>query len=180
MDNLYRNLLRWEGNIKYAEFSSDVWYSIPNQDHELFKFLIYQIKNKVKYVNDFEVYVAGGLLEDWDSWDIDMFMIGEYEPDKIKEVMRQIISIGFELNIFIDLSYITSLWRVDLMKKGFYNNIQLEVYKYHDTFERLGEVHKYKYEPIDGIFKSTHNLPYPKHIEKIENGYRYKKPIRII
>ena len=58
------------------------------------------------------VFVLGGLLEDWVTWDGDIFLIGPYQPKNIKRILDTIIPIGFEEHFYLDASpiYQDKLW----------------------------------------------------------------------
>ena len=68
----------WEGRINYHTYTENNWVAIDNIDHPLFKILVKRIKEKLSADNNYQIYIVGGLLEDWLSWDLDFVVCGEY------------------------------------------------------------------------------------------------------
>lgn len=170
----------WYGNIQFHRFSADNWFGLGGPTHPIFKTLVTRINNEVPYLDEFELFAIGGILEDWISWDVDLALIGEYRPDKIKTIFEKICEIGFDLHIFVDTHYQSKLWRVDEYSMG--NDIEEEIECWHITnsFTRDGNTTIYdNFEYVDGLYKTTIKYPMQKHIEKVNQGYVYHPPIKL-
>jgi len=171
----------WYGTIEYHSHSATNWFSIGGIEHPLFKTLVSRIKSDVPEVYNFELYTMGGILEDWMSWDIDLALIGEYNPKLIKKCFEGIVKIGFDLHLYVDVQYQHKLWRIDTYSKtGQLDEIH-ENYELSNYFAKDGQIQDLSYyELIDGIYKRNVIYPYPKHIKKHAEGYVYKSPLRLI
>lgn len=170
----------WEGNIKYHTYSADVWYGIPSPNHPIFKNLVKRILTEVKYLDEFDLYVIGGALEEWVSWDVDLALIGDYQPTKIKSIFEGIMEIGFDMGIYTDLHYQKKLWRVDEYSLDNDNSEEVDCWHLSNTFTKRGNVTVYEsHIPMDGLYKTKIKYPFDKHIERIQNGYKYKSPIKL-
>ena len=145
----------WEGYIEYGGYSSNIWYGIQSIDNPLFKTLVDRINSEVKYLEEFELYVIGGALEEWVSWDIDFGLIGEYQPHKIKSIFEKITEIGFGMGIYTDLHYQKKLWRID--EYSLDNDISEEVEAWHlsDSFTKNDHTEVYNnHTAMDGLYKN--------------------------
>ena len=57
-------------------------------------------------IKDYEVWLSGGFLEKWDTWDIDITLIGPYRPKEIKHLLYTGIDLGIKkYNMFVDITY---------------------------------------------------------------------------
>ncbi len=167
------------GWIKYYGFSEYYWYTVGGPKHPLFKYLVEKIKQRTN--DDYEIYIIGGILEPWVSWDVDVVITGgTYNPRSIKYNMEAIVRTGFEIKIFCDAHYQEQLWRIDRWSKDLPNCAGKHTcYELANCFERDGEVIYYDFEPVDGIYRRTWEVPLPKHYEKKEEGHIYKPPIKV-
>jgi|TARA_R110000803_G_scaffold203343_1_gene268869 hypothetical protein len=177
MDNDLRTEV-WDGKIEYHTYTQVGWLAIGGPTHPLFQTLLNRTLSESQHISDYKLYVIGGLLEDWVSWDIDLAIIGEYDPLKIKEIFETITKISFELRIFTDLHFQKELWPIDLYSKyGGYEQehecIRLSNnFKNNDVRQDLSGL-----IPIDGLYKQTISYPFPKHIKRKSEGYMYKAPL---
>jgi hypothetical protein len=171
----------WYGEIQYGSFSAKNWFSIGGIEHPLFKTLINRIKQEVPEIYNFELYTMGGILEDWMSWDVDLALVGDYKPDLIKRCFEGVVGIAFDLHLYVDIQYQKELWRIDVFSEsGDLNEIH-DNYELSNFFSRNGEIEDLShYEYVDGIYKRKVIYPFPKHIEKRNEGHSYKSPIRLI
>jgi hypothetical protein len=170
----------WNGDFSYGTFSAKNWFSIGGPEHPIFKTLVLRIENEVPEIKNFRTYVNGGLLEDWMSWDIDMTITGEYQPELIKSIFEKVLSIAFDLHIWVDLRYQEVLWRPDLMTDDDYQHMGAWCYELHNYFSRDKKLTVLDfYEPIDGIYRRWNEYPFDKHIEKLKNDYIYQPPIEL-
>jgi len=166
----------WEGYIEYGGYSSNIWYGIPSIEHPLFKTLIDRINSEVEYLEEFELYIIGGALEEWVSWDIDFVLVGEYQPDKVKSIFQKIVEIGFGMGIYTDLHYQKKLRIWSKLK----SSEEVEVWHLSNTFTKNNHTKVYKnHTPMDGLYKTTIKYPVKKVLERIKEGYKYKSPIKI-
>ena len=171
----------WRGTISYAEFSNTDWFSIGGPGHPLFATLIDRIDREVPEAKEFTIYVNGGLLETWMSWDVDMALISR-DPDwsVLKRAMRGILKIAFELHLYVDLKWQAEFWRPEEMTPDFLNEYQCWSYELANNFTR-GEVVKTppELEPHNGLWRRWNTYPFPKHLKRLEEGYTHRAPLVI-
>lgn len=170
----------YNGNITLGPYSADKWYGINDLNHPKNQIIIEQILMKPELLEGFEIYVVGGILEGWLTWDIDLAIIGPYEPKKIKKIMHHMCSIGFENGIYPDVTYADKVFDLhDWQKTGHCDSRWL--YRLSNYFSKDGEIFNMKnYQVTDeGLFKYFSMCPLPKNVEKDADGHKYKKPVRI-
>lgn len=171
-----------EFNVKlqYGEFVGNKWLAIGGPEHSVVQKIIKEIQ-EIPKINEFDVYILGGILEDWVTLDLDVVLTGEFKPNYLRRILREIVKIGFDNQFYIDVVFKKELWRIDLMTPENHQEESGWVWEYSSLFKQDDEViQKFKYYPEYGIFKRFYWLPFPKHIEKINSGYRYKKPVQIV
>jgi hypothetical protein len=57
-------------------------------------------------VKDFEVWLCGGFLEKWTSWDIDIILIGPRNEEMLKKIMYKGMNLGItKYNMYVDIAY---------------------------------------------------------------------------
>lgn len=168
----------WDGEVEYHTYKQKGWYAVGGPQHPLFRTFVSRIISESKYVSEYKLYVIGGVLEEWLSWDIDFAITGEYNSYKLKEVFETILRIGYDLRIFPDMHFQESLWRVDLYSKDELGPEKHDCWRLSNVFARDGEyqdLSNFVYE--DGLYKQSISYPFPKHVKRKEEGYVYKKPL---
>lgn len=169
-----------EIKLQYGEFVGESWLGIGGPEHPVVKKIITEIQN-IPNINQFDVFIIGGILEDWITWDLDVVVTGEFLSNEIKRILREIVRIGFENQFYIDAVYKQNLWRVDKMTQ---ENSKFEsnwIWEYSNVFRMNDEwIKKFIFYLDEGLYRRLYYLPQPKHFEKIKQGYRYKKPLQIV
>lgn len=63
--------------------------------------------NKIKNINyyDYDLYLYGGLLEQKKTWDVDLYLTGIFDENKLYEIMKEVCEIGFDMGIVVDIGY---------------------------------------------------------------------------
>lgn len=170
--------LVWDGEFTYGPYTAKNWFSVGGPEHPLFKTLISRMENEIPELKHFKTYVNGGLLEDWMSWDVDITITGEYQPKFLNLIFTKTLEISFDLHLWVDINYQEVMWRPDLMRSDDLNEMSAWCYEPYNTFSRDGDYQELTYyEPIDGMFRRLNKYPFPKHIEKLNQGHIYQPPI---
>lgn len=174
----------WEGEIEYGPFKRSIWLAIPNDTHPLFHALLNDLRAIEEFTHGYSLYVFGGILEDWVSWDIDVAITGEYRPDILKSLMHKILDVSFKRGIYIDLKFILESEVFDFSKwlqDSGLNLIEYQVVEYSEKFLKNGVSQKFdNIRFIDGLWHRSIYLPSRKQLSKMEEGYHYASPIKII
>ena len=57
-------------------------------------------------IHKYDVWLTGGFLEGWDTWDIDIILTGPYKPKLIKSLLYNGTNLGIKkYNMFVDVTY---------------------------------------------------------------------------
>jgi len=71
---------------------------------------------KTKYLDQFDVWICGGIVEGTETWDVDVILTGEFKyPADLKHVLDEGITIGFKRWLLIDIVWQDKI--VDPIKK---------------------------------------------------------------
>lgn len=174
----------WQGEIEYGPFKRSIWLAIANQSHPLFHALINDLRAIEEFSHGYSLYVFGGILEDWLSWDIDVAITGEYRPEILKPLMHKILDVSFKRGIYIDLKFILNSDVFDFrdwLRDSEMMMREYQVIEYSNNFLKNGVSQDfYNIMEIDGLWRRSIYLPSRKQLSKMEEGYHYASPIKII
>ena len=171
----------FKGVIEYGPYSSRYWYGLASE-----KVLYgngYNIESKETPNQDiFDIYVLGGLLEEWITWDGDIFLSGPYVLDKISETIHTIVKIGFEERFYLDVTYQNKMWPIhkpnEWVRDEQYGVCEISNHFINKETGVTSNPDIYEYK--DGLYQRVQILPYKKHWDNHSTGYTYKEPIKII
>lgn len=90
-------------HIKYGDYECSQWNGIINLEDPLFQAWLGAIK---PHLEGYELWIYGGVLEPWLSFDIDASLIGPLDSNKINRVLDNIIRVSFEYGLFPDIKYV--------------------------------------------------------------------------
>lgn len=174
----------WQGEIEYGPFKRSIWLAIANQSHPLFHALINDLRAIEEFSHGYSLYVFGGILEDWLSWDIDVAITGEYRPEILKPLMHKILDVSFKRGIYIDLKFILNSHVFDFrdwLRDSEMIISEYQVIEYSDKFLKNGVSQEFNnITEMDGLWRRSIYLPSRKQLSKMEEGYHYASPIKII
>ena len=175
----------YTGTIEVGKYSSDEWYGFYDRFHPKITENIKEILTKPKLFKDFELYVVGGILEDWLTWDMDLAIVGKYKPEKHEQIIQAldwIMECGFKHKIYPDCTFSEKLF--DLHKwQGTGRLAHRWIYRNTLEFTKNGKPkplqHYLEVKP-GGLYRHWMKCPYDKNEEKSKEGYKYSKPVRLI
>ena len=129
----------FDGTIEYGEYSQTYWYGLHSINNPIWKWIQQRIINETPHQDKFDICISGGLLEDWITWDADIFIFGDYHPKEIREVLDSIVRIGFSKDgVVSDFSFYKK-------KDGLYRKAKILPFKKH--WDNLTKGYSY-HEPI--------------------------------
>lgn len=64
--------------IEFGKYKSDSWNGIDSFENEIFQTFLQEVKSKPELFDQHELYLTGGVLEDWITWDVDLAITGPY------------------------------------------------------------------------------------------------------
>lgn len=159
--------------VKYGDYSQDTWNGIIGLEDPIFKSWFEKIK---PIVEGYELWIYGGILEDWLTYDIDATLIGPKDPIRVNQILNDIARISFEYGIYPDIKYSIdgkifnwSHWELT----GEYTEI---TYAYYKPEMWINGKHINWGEHRDGLWVGTRVWPMKKQIHK---EHIYKDPIQI-
>jgi len=193
-NNLHYRTEIWEGRIEYGNFRANNWFSIGGFRHPLFRAicrdLAHQFTRGIVDLSNHEVFVCGGLLEPWMSWDIDMVVIGEPNNDA-KRLMYELKRLGFLYHLYIDVNLQQDLQGINLncgglsswdQKKFTYDAFEIANKWGRSELDGSNQVTEvYDWQPMpNGLYKRRITYPFDKNLSKFrQDGYIYHTPIKL-
>lgn len=167
--------------IEFGKYKSDTWYGIDSFENERFQTFLEEVKSKPELFDQHELYLTGGILEDWITWDVDLAITGPYIPSKILSAMTWITLLGFKHGIYPDVVYVDELFDLhEWQKDSSGASVEKWVYQLDSTFIKDGiEKDMGEGQWRDGLYRRWLTFPYQKNYEAILDGHLYKKALKI-
>ena len=174
------SLTEYNGTIQFGEYTADRWFGVDDINSPIVQSVINKVKSKPELFEGFSLYIAGGILEGWLTWDIDWALVGPYKPSQIRRAMHWITAVGFEAGIYPDVTYAEELFDLHEWQRTRECDDRY-LYRTSNLFIKNGEMPKdlSDYEAIDGMYRMWYNCPFEKNINKDAEGHKYKKPLKI-
>lgn len=167
----------WHGNIRYGSYEQCHWYGVGGLKHPLVEVAVQRIQEVCLGV-PFDIYLVGGILGPWISWDVDIVITGEFDAKKVRSVLNKIVSIGFDLHLYLDVHFQKQVWGLNgdhLVERKFM------VAELTDFFEKDGVRRNMShYRRIGELFYRPVELPYSKAKQREEAGYKYSPPKLVV
>jgi hypothetical protein len=171
----------YKGQIQFGNYTGDTWYGISEYNHPLLLNNVWQVVSKPELFEGFELYIVGGILEGWLTWDIDWAVVGPYQPEKIKPILDWITEVGFKVGLYPDVTYAETLMDLhEWQKTGICEDRW--IWRNSNSFSKNGAQPKNlsNYEPIDGLWRYWQPCPFQKNLDMDAKGHKYKKPVKIL
>jgi hypothetical protein len=170
----------YQGTLQFGEYKADYWFGADNINAPIVQNVINRVKSRPELFEGFELYIIGGILEGWLTWDIDWVLIGPYNPSKIKQALHWITAVGFDAGLYPDVTYTDKIFDVNDWQNT-KETQRLTIYRTSNLFIKNGIETKNlsHYFPKDGLYTYQETYPLKKQIERLEQGYKYQKPFKI-
>ena len=156
--------------ITFGKFTNDEWTTINGLDSV--QHILDRIKKEIKWTG-YQLWVQGSILCDVDTHDLDLSIMGPFIPERINQLLEEVVKIGFEEKTFCDVKYIVSNELYD-PERDSVKTIQLASYQPKIRFGN--QTFNYATQ-VGALFMTSQRFPMPK---MIRNGYNYKTPVRVI
>jgi len=137
-----------------------------------------------EWFNDFQFYITGSFTNHimdirpiWPTWDVDMILTQEEEQSDyhlIKKILLECLEIALiECSFYMDISYQRKkdIWGI---KDGETLNGKVKHIVKAIKFSDYGDINL-----IEDLWEMHRQFPLKKHIDRINFGFRYGKPISI-
>ena len=158
--------------IKFGDYTNDKWKTINGLDS------VKEVIEQIEYLDwdGFNLYAVGSILSNVDTHDFDLIITGPIIPAKINYLLKKVVEIGFDEQVYCDVKYSVSgdLFNpeVDTIKTIRYANYKplmtIDGHPYHFAKE------------AHGLYLSDRNYPMAKTLNAMEEGRVYKAPHLLI
>ena len=159
--------------IKFGDYTNDKWKTINGLDS------VKEVIEQIEYLDwdGFNLYAVGSILSNVDTHDFDLIITGPIIPAKINYLLKKVVEIGFDEQVYCDVKYSVSgdLFNpeVDTIKTIRYANYRplmtIDGHPYHFAKE------------AHGLYLSDRNYPMAKTLNAMaDEGRVYKAPHRLI
>ena len=91
-----------ERHVHYGMYHNNKWQGLIGVTDPLFIKWCQVIK---PLLLNYELWIYGGILEGWETFDIDGSLIGPHNPKVINQILENVIGASYELQIFPDIKY---------------------------------------------------------------------------
>tara|TARA_R110000824_G_scaffold79076_2_gene199345 strand:+ start:644 stop:1240 length:597 start_codon:yes stop_codon:yes gene_type:complete len=144
---------------------------------------------KIPHVNKYKYWIYGGSLEDWQTWDIDIVMIGaSSDYEEVENILIASTQLGFKYRQLIDINWVDyktshellDYWHTNYIL-GNIKTINKTVVSMYKDIIKNGEAISNE-AMVQNPFKKIHTSlwarkqasPGPKQVERIKKGSLYK------
>ena len=156
--------------VNYGRFNNTMWHrlnGLTSVQHVLDR--IYMETNMENY----KLFTHGTILNNIDTYDVDLTLVGPLDPKQINSILDSIIRIGFEEQIYCDVKYsITG----DLYDPQVDKTKSIRYACYRPAITVDDKVYTYAQE-IQNLYLADTTYPMAK---TKGTGIAYKKPLQVI
>jgi len=152
----------------YGRFRNDVWNQINGLDSV--EHIIDRLKEEIDW-EGYELWTHGSILNNVDTYDVDLTIMGPVKPKKINQLLEEVVRIGFEEQVYLDVKYNMSNELYDPVNDS-PKTIRYANYQPHISIG--GQIWRCG-EPIYGLYLKDTKFPMAKTI-----GKEYKSPKQLI
>lgn len=174
------NTLQGAQQVRWGQHSRNEWYSPGGLGHPLVARIIAEIQANEHLFEGRKIFIGGGVLQPWHSWDIDVFIEGEWSPS-VRAALEWVAGLGFHYGVFVDVRLVEAyadvrLWQ-DTRKvvkfKSYTHSIDFHV-------DGVNKAENRDYEPYRDIYVTNSQIPVAKNLEMDDKGFKYNYGIRIL
>lgn len=173
-------MLEGTSNIRWGTEERDQWFAPGSIQHPLTSRIISEIQANWQLFEGRDVWIGGGVLQPWYSWDIDLFIEGQ-PSDGAKYMLEWCAGLGFYYGVFIDVKLVTKYADVRLWQDT-RKVIKFKNYIHSPEFYRDGvqsdSIKSYVKE--GDLWTVDSQIPVDKNLENDAKGFKYNYGIRIL
>ena len=154
-------------HITYGDYTQNTWHALSGtQDPNFIKFI-----DKINELNwgEYSLYIYGGILEGWETFDVDGTIMGPRDPSRINYLLDNITRISFELMVLHDITWSQELYdrnkdTTKIVNSAYYRGSRMDSGNY------------IKYASLDnGLYMASRSWP----MRKITKNHIYHSPLLI-
>ena len=109
------------------------------------------------HLNDYEVYIGGAVLNNIETWDVDIILTGEVKyPNELYNILNTAMQLGFKHWLLIDIKWVSRIYNTDIEE----DFIGYEEIRNYNKINNNSRIKKYPGTQIyPGLYKSIVNEP---------------------
>ena len=104
---------RYEGRIQLGDRVGDEWFGFTDINHPYLQDMIAEILESKELFEGYNLWIVGGIIEGWMTWDMDWVVTGPYDPIKVQELLLFITDIGFKYKVYPDAIYCAEVYNIN-------------------------------------------------------------------
>ena len=105
--SIHPNVRKYTKDISIIDIPNqprrDIWFEVKGLNNPVVQNFIQ--KTKTLDWGEYNLGLVGGVLHDWFTRDIDCVITGPYNPQKIHKLQFDLITIGFNVGLYVDVVY---------------------------------------------------------------------------
>lgn len=170
-------------SVEFGPYKNNVWYRTTGLDSAISKKILDRIKKEVN-TEGYSFYIYGGILEGWETKDIDMIFVGPYNVDRVREILTKVTEISYEEKFVVDIRYQFESKIFDFQEWSKGDTSLGEMYSHAILYDRIkcdGKVIEYDGYWKDDLFVMSYQQPMSKQLYNFfERNLMYKSPYKLI
>lgn len=170
-------------HVEYGPYKNSIWYKAKTIQDKIIQTILNRIKNEVN-TDGYSFYIYGGILEDWETKDLDMIFVGPYDNTRVRDILTKVTEISFEEKFTIDVRYQFESKIFDFQEWTKGDTELAEIYSHAILYDKIkcnGKIVNYDGYWRDDLFVLTFQQPMDKQILNYkERNLVYKSPYKII
>jgi len=170
-------------SIEYGPYKNKVWYKVTGINDPIIQDILKRIKSEVN-TEGYSFYVYGGILEGWETTDLDMIFVGPYDVERVKEILTKVTEISFEERFQVDIRYQFESKIFDFKEWTKGDTESAELYSHailYDKIKSNNQVVNYDGYWKDDLFILRFQQPMSKQVFKhMQTNFMYKSPYKLI
>ena len=156
--------------ITYGSYSNAEWHTINGLSSV--EHVILRIKQEIDW-KGYQLWIHGSILSDVDTHDIDLTITGPVIPQKINQLLQEIVQIGFEEKIFCDVKFNITNDLYDPTR----DSVKTIRYACYRDKIRMGNQTFHYAQHMGELYFKEERFPMTK---TLRSGIVYKSPLRVI
>lgn len=166
-------------NSTWGPYHNDMWCSPGGINNPKVQLIIGTIRQNAHLFEGRPVYIGGGLLQPWHSWDIDLYIEGDWTPGS-KQMLEWCVSLGFQHQIFMDVKLVSKfadvrVWQ-DTRESHTFNTIVFDK----EFKSQTGKNNMKDYVPYRDCYMTQQTIPFEKNVTMDGLGFQYEYGVQIL
>jgi hypothetical protein len=163
----------------WGPYYNETWCSPGGINNAKVQLIIGTIRQNAHLFEGRPVFIGGGLLQPWHSWDIDLYIEGGWTAGS-KQMLEWCVNLGFQHQIFIDAKLVSKfadvrVWQDTRKVETFTTLVFSNKFKSKTGINSLKQ-----YTPYRDVFATQQTIPFEKNVTMDELGFVYEYGVQIL